>query len=171
MTGGAGDGQKSHAAGDPGRIRVLVVTVSDTRTEATDESGRILREALAAAGHEIVGHPIVPDEPAQVARVLDEDAASADAVILTGGTGLTARDGTYEVVAARLDKRLDGFGELFRQLSYAEIGPKAMLSRAVAGAMGDRVVFALPGSAAAVRLGIEKLILPVLGHAVGQVRR
>lgn len=164
---------RPHDEGDPTRVRVFVVTVSDTRTEADDESGRIVRAAVEAAGHAVVGYRIVKDDPEAVGRVLDVELpeSGADVAILDGGTGLTSRDGTYEVVASRLDKRLEGFGELFRMRSYEEIGPRAMLSRAVAGLSGGRVIFALPGSRAAVRLAMDALVVPVLAHVVGQARR
>jgi molybdenum cofactor biosynthesis protein B len=112
-----------------------VLTVSDTRTEATDTSGRAIAELLTAAGHEVVGRAIVKDEPADVARVVSDQLASADvqAIITTGGTGLTSRDSTYEAIDSLIEKRLDGFGELFRMLSYHDIGPAEMLRRAVAG--------------------------------------
>lgn len=159
-----------HKAHAPRQSRAFVVTVSDTRTEENDTSGRLARELLVAAGHTVVGWRILRDEPAQVAQLVRTLAAegSADVLITSGGTGVSSRDSTYEAIAGLLDKRLDGFGELFRMLSYQEIGSAAMLSRAVgglvAGAARPLVVFALPGSTAAVRLGMEKLILPELGH-------
>ncbi len=162
-----------HDHGDPSTVSVLVVTVSDTRTAADDAGGDAVCAALEAAGHRLAGRHRVPDDPEAVGRLLDEalPASGADAAILTGGTGLTARDGTYEVVAARLDKRLDGFGELFRMLSYEALGARAMLSRAVAGLASGRVIFAIPGSEKAVHLAMDRLIVPVLPHAVGQARR
>ena len=160
---------KSHA---PKVVRVFVLTVSDTRSEDTDTSGQLAKERITAAGHVVAGYRIVKDEPAQVAalvRSIAED-GSADVLISSGGTGVSRRDSTYEAVSGLLDKRLDGFGELFRMLSYQEIGSAAMLSRAVGGlvtgASGSLVVFALPGSSNAVRLGLEKLILPELPHLV-----
>ena len=148
--------------------RVYVLTISDTRTEETDEGGKLARDLLRAAGHEVVGFGILRDDPALVrARVLELAAqGQVDALVSTGGTGISTRDTTYEAVAALLSKRLDGFGELFRMLSYQEIGSAAMLSRAVAGLVCDStlVLFALPGSPAAVRLGLEKLIVPELSH-------
>lgn len=158
-------GHKAHA---PRRVRVFALTVSDTRTEETDEGGRLIRELAAAAGHEIVGSAIVKDEPAEVrARIatLAHD-GGADVLVSTGGTGISRRDNTYEAVSSLLSKRLDGFGELFRMLSYQDIGSPAMLSRAVAGLVegSSLVVFAVPGSPSAVRLALEKLIIPELGH-------
>jgi molybdenum cofactor biosynthesis protein B len=153
-------------------VRVFVVTASDPRSAAEDESGAFLRDAAAGAGHAVVGYRLVKDEAPELRSALDEAArAGAEAILVNGGTGIAARDRTYETVAAVLDKRLDGFGELFRMLSYAEIGSAAMLSRAVAGVVGGRVVFSLPGSTAAVRLAWEKLIAPELGHLVRELRK
>lgn len=150
---------------------VATVTVSDTRTAADDRGGALLRERLAAAGHTLREHAIVPDDPSRIqAAVRDALAAGADAVVLTGGTGVSPRDQTYEAVSALLDKRLDGFGEAFRRLSWDEIGPRSMLSRALAGTLGDAAVFALPGSTNAVRLGVDQLVAPVLGHLVALLR-
>jgi molybdenum cofactor biosynthesis protein B len=166
---GVGD-HKKHA---PASVRVFVVTVSDSRTEETDTSGRAAKEMIVAAGHQVAGYRILKDEPAQVAALIRQiaDDRSADAVITSGGTGISSRDSTYEAVAGLLDKRLDGFGELFRMLSYAEIGSAAMLSRAVGGLHRGLVVFATPGSTAAVKLALEKLILPELGHLSFEVHR
>ena len=155
-----------HKAHAPRTVRVFILTVSDTRTEEDDEGGRLCRELIAAAGHVVAGHAIVADEPGQVqahlGRLADEE--SADVVITTGGTGISRRDSTYEAVSGLLEKRLDGFGELFRMLSYQDIGAAAMLSRAVAGLYQGLVIFALPGSPGAVKLALEKLIVPELGH-------
>ncbi len=152
--------------------RVCTVTVSDTRTEADDRSGAMLREKCVAAGWDHLGHAIVPDEPARVVWAITKalDGDGADAVILSGGTGIGPRDQTYEAVTGLLEKTLDGFGEAFRRLSWVEIGPRAMLSRAVAGTRGRAVVIALPGSTAAVRLGMDELVVPVLGHMVALLR-
>lgn len=160
-----------HRTAGPRAVRCFVLTVSDTRTEETDSSGRAIREMLTAAGHEVTGSAIVKDEPGDVVRVVSDqlDTPQVQVVITTGGTGLTSRDRTYEAIAGLLDKRLDGFGELFRMLSYHDIGPAAMLSRAVAGAARGKVIVALPGSEAAVRLAMQKLLLPELGHLVQQV--
>jgi molybdenum cofactor biosynthesis protein B len=165
-------GHEEHRQEAPRSVRVFVVTASDTRSEAEDESGAFLREAAARAGHTIAGYRIVPDDPKVIRAALDAAAsAGADAIIVNGGTGIAARDRTYEAVAAVLDKRLDGFGELFRMLSWAEVGAAAMLSRAVAGVWGGRAVFSIPGSKAAVRLAWEKLIGPELGHVVRELRK
>ena len=146
--------------------RVITVTISDTRTAADDFSGRALVEELAAFKH--VRHEIVPDEPERIAaivrHVLEND--EADAVVLSGGTGIAPRDRTFEALEAMFDKRLDGFGEAFRRLSWDQVGPRAILSRATAGTIGTRLVFSLPGSEKAVRLGTRELIVPLLAHAV-----
>lgn len=157
-----------HAGKTVESVAVAVVTVSDTRIPESDVSGRLVCDLLAEHGHRVHRYEIVPDEPDRVRAVLvglGADAGCA-AVLLSGGTGLAPRDGTYEVVAGLLDKRLDGFGELFRARSFDEIGPAAMLSRAVGGVMGRTVVFSMPGSPGAVRLAMESLILPELGHLV-----
>src|SRR5205085_10408223 len=132
------------------------------RTEADDTSGKALREELAA--FDILRHDIVPDEPELIVSLIR--GAGVDAVVLTGGTGIAPRDRTYEAVSAVFDKTLDGFGEAFRRLSWEQIGPRAILSRATAGVVGTKIVFSLPGSEKAVRLGAKELIAPVLAHAV-----
>ena len=149
------------------------MTVSDTRTEETDRGGGAIVELLSQAGHAVAGKTIVPDDPGRVRAAVQAGvgAADVDVVITTGGTGITRRDGTYEVVSVLLDKRIDGFGELFRALSFQEIGPAAMLSRACAGLSGGTIVISLPGSENAVRLAMTKLILPELGHMVREARR
>ena len=163
----------AHRAAAPETTRCAVVTVSDTRTAETDGGGGAIVELLAQAGHAVAGKEIVPDDPDRVRAALQAGvgAADVDVVITTGGTGITRRDGTYEVVSALLEKRIDGFGELFRALSYQEIGPAAMLSRACAGLAGGTIVISLPGSENAVRLAMNKLILPELGHMVREARR
>jgi molybdenum cofactor biosynthesis protein B len=147
-------------------VRCAVMTVSDTRTPETDSSGLFIQQALTAAGHQISAYCIVKDEPEDIRRLLQQyiQAPDTDAVLLSGGTGLSPRDGTYEVVQACLDKELTGFGELFRFLSYAEIGAAAMMSRATAGVASGTVIVSMPGSSAAVRLAMEKLIVPELAH-------
>jgi molybdenum cofactor biosynthesis protein B len=162
-----------HKAAAPTSIGCYVITVSDTRTEDTDTGGRAIIELLSAAGHEIVGRTIVRDDAELLRDAIGRQVANpaVQAIITTGGTGITSRDCTYEAVTTMLWKRLDGFGELFRMLSYHQIGAAAMLSRAVAGTIADRVVVALPGSEAAVRLAVEKLIVPELGHLVREAGR
>ncbi len=162
-----------HRAQGPASVACFVLTVSDTRSPETDTSGRAIRELLEAGGHRVSGHTIVRDEPAQVReQVLAQCRTDAiDVIITTGGTGITSRDGTYEAVAGLLDKRLDGFGELFRMISFQEIGSAAMMSRAIAGTVGGKVIFVLPGSENAVRLAMTRLIIPELAHVVQQVRK
>lgn len=164
---------REHRATAPTSVACYVVTVSDTKTPETDTSGSVIRELLTAAGHRVAGATIVKDEPVEVARLVR--AACADpavqAVILTGGTGITSRDSTFEAVEALLDKRLPGFGELFRMLSFSEVGPAAMLSRAQMGIHARRIVVSLPGSPGACRLALEKLVIPELGHLLREVSR
>jgi molybdenum cofactor biosynthesis protein B len=159
-----------HTGGDQ-PVACGIVTVSDTRTVETDTSGACIRTLLEAAGHRVTAYSIVPDDPSMVRdRIVELIAEGTEAVIVNGGTGLAPRDTTYEAVVALLAKRLDGFGELFRALSFAEIGPPAMLSRAVAGVSGRTVVVALPGSTKAVELAMQKLLVPVLSHMRDLVR-
>ena len=162
-----------HKAQSPARVRVFVLTVSDTRTADTDTSGRAIVEMLTAAGHQVTGTAIEKDEPARVAELVRQQAAigDVDVIITTGGTGLSSRDSTFEAIDVLLEKRLPGFGELFRMLSYHELGPAAMMSRASAGTIGKVVVLSLPGSENAVRLAMTKLVLPELGHLVQQTRK
>lgn len=163
---------EAHKAAAPVSVGCAVLTISDTRTEATDASGRAIAELLAGEGHRVVARRLVPDEPGEVRATIGRwlETADIDVVITTGGTGIAPRDGTYEVVAGLVEKRLDGFGELFRWLSYQDIGSAAMLSRACAGTAGRSVIVALPGSERAVRLAMTSLVLPELGHLVGQLK-
>jgi molybdopterin adenylyltransferase len=165
--------QGDHKAAAPTRVSCFVLTVSDTRTEDTDTSGRAISDLLAAAGHHVAGRAIVKDEPADVIRVVADQLSNGDVqvIIATGGTGLTSRDRTYEAVTELIEKRVEGFGELFRMLSYQEIGPAAMLSRAVAGIARGKVIVSLPGAEGAVRLALTKLLIPELGHLVQQVNK
>jgi len=162
-----------HKRAAPQTVRCFVLTVSDTRTEATDTSGRAIADMLAASGHVAASRAIVQDDAEQVRAVVQRqlDADAVDVIITTGGTGITSRDSTYEAIDALLEKRLDGFGELFRMLSYEQVGSAAMMSRATAGLARGRIVIALPGSEAAVRLAMEKLVIPELGHLVQQASR
>jgi molybdenum cofactor biosynthesis protein B len=158
-------------AADRHELRVATITVSDTRTEADDEGGRRLRELLRAAGFSLAPHSIVKDDPDAIRGALERCAADAtDAIVTTGGTGIAPRDQTYEAVAALLEKRLDGFGEAFRRLSWDAIGPKAILSRAIAGVWRGRVVAALPGSPSSLELGVNGILAPVLTHACRLLR-
>jgi len=162
-----------HKASAPTSVACYVLTVSDSRTPDSDTGGKGIRDLLASAGHTVTGYTIVRDEPAQVtARVREQLADSRTQVIITtGGTGITSRDGTFEAIDELLEKRLTGFGELFRMLSFQEIGSSAMMSRAAAGTIGRKAIFVLPGSPDAVRLAMTRLILPELGHVVQQLNR
>ncbi len=164
---------REHYAASPAHVRCYILTVSDTRTEENDTGGRLLRALLAGEGHKVVGHAIVPDEAATLRAAIEQqlDADEVQAVITTGGTGISRRDGTYEVVSGLIEKRIDGFGELFRALSFEEIGPAAMLSRACAGGARGTILISLPGSQNAVRLGMTRLVNPELGHLVREVTR
>jgi len=163
-------GLHQHRQSARAAVPTLVVTVSDTRTLETDSGGALAAELLAGAGHPLVRREIVKDEPAAIAdavrRGLAEDGVGA--LILTGGTGVAPRDVTPDAVEPLLERVIPGFGEIFRALSYEEIGSAALLSRALAGIAAGRVVFVLPGSQGAVRLGLEKLVLPELGHLAAE---
>lgn len=157
-----------------GSIAVAVVTVSDTRTEETDTSGKIIRDKLSAAGHTIADYRLVKDEPEQIVALLNLFTTPdhpCQIIIFNGGTGISPRDNTYDAIAHHLEKTLPGFGEIFRMLSYQEIGSAAMLSRAVAGVYRGKVVFSTPGSSNAVTLAMDKLILPELQHLVWESHR
>ena len=164
---------EAHKAAAPAQVRAFVLTVSDTRTDASDTAGGAIIELLKAAGHHVAGKAIEKDEAARVAELVRQQAAigDVDAIITTGGTGLTSRDSTFEAIDALLTKRLPGFGELFRMLSYEDIGSAAIMSRACAGTIGKVVVISLPGSEAAVRLAMTKLVIPELTHLVQQATK
>ncbi len=153
-------------------VSCFIVTISDTRDETTDLSGQLIKSNLANEGHQLSGYRIVKDEPAEIEALLRDvlKQQTVDAVIVNGGTGISPRDGTYEVIVKLLDKRLDGFGEIFRYLSYQDIGSAAIMSRAVAGSAQGKVLISLPGSKGAVGLAMEKLILPEIRHMVSQLQ-
>lgn len=159
-----------HAAHDRSRVEVHVVVASSTRTPGDDASGALVGDRLTAAGHG-VGSTQIVDDDAQLLREAVKRLAGRGvaAVVITGGTGVSPRDVTPEAVEPLFSRRLPGFGELFRQLSFAEIGADAMLSRATAGVVGATAVFAIPGSPAACRLAVDRLIGPTLGHLAGQL--
>jgi molybdopterin adenylyltransferase len=167
------DVPQRHKARAPASAKVYVITCSDSRTTETDEGGRIIKSKLADRGHVIAGSAIIPDEPSRIhAELSRARAAGAQVALITGGTGITSRDATFEAVTAAIARPLPGFGELFRMLSFQEIGSAAMLSRAVAGiARNGLILFAMPGSPAAVRLACERLILPELGHLLEELAR
>jgi molybdenum cofactor biosynthesis protein B len=162
-----------HKENAPRAVRCFIVTVSDTRTEHNDASGDAIVELLTAAGHQIAGRTIVKDDAAIVRSTVERQLATTDldVIITTGGTGIASRDTTFEALDSLLEKRLPGFGELFRMLSYQQIGSAAMMSRTIAGLCARHIIVALPGSEAAVRLALEKLLLPELGHLVQQARK
>jgi molybdenum cofactor biosynthesis protein B len=164
---------QQHRDAAPESVGCVVVTVSDTRTPDTDTSGRIMRERLAAAGHRVVGYEIVKDDPEQIHAVLDRYTGdpACQAILFNGGTGIARRDTTFDVVTSRLEKILPGFGELFRWLSYQEIGAAAMLSRAIAGVHRGRLVISTPGSSNAVALAMDRLIADELAHLVYEVTK
>ncbi len=167
------DAPGEHRGYAPKSVGCAVLTVSDSRTPETDSSGDLIAERLEAAGHETRCRAIVPDEAQAIRDAVLQAISRPDigAVIVTGGTGVSPRDVTPDTVEPLLEKRLTGFGELFRVLSFEEIGAAAMLSRALAGSLRGKVIFVTPGSSAAVRLAMEQLILPELAHLVGQLRR
>jgi molybdopterin adenylyltransferase len=162
-----------HRAAGAGPLNLAVLTVSDTRTLETDTSGALIVALAGEAGHRVVSREIVPDEPMPMATLLRGFHARGDlhAVLVTGGTGISPRDQTFETVSALLTKPLPGYGELFRMLSYAEIGPACLLSRALGGLMGHLVILVMPGSRAAVELAMRKIILPELPHIVHEARK
>ena len=152
-------------------VRCAVLTVSDTRAMETDVSGRTIVELLESASHVVAKRQILRDDPKDVHEAVLGQIGGVDAIITTGGTGITSRDSTYEAIASLFEKQIDGFGELFRSLSYQEIGSAAMMTRACAGVARGTAIFILPGSEHAVRLAMTKLILPELGHVVRELRR
>ncbi len=164
---------EQHRQQAPDQVGCAVVTVSDTRTPETDSGGQTIVDMLEAAGHAVLDRRIVPDEPdrLQAAAIELADSDAIDAILITGGTGITVRDQTPDTINQLLTKQLPGYGELFRMFSYQEIGTAAMLSRAAGGLMGSTVVLTMPGSPAAVRLAMEKLILPEIAHLVEHARR
>ena len=162
-----------HRGASPTRLRLAVLTISDTRTVATDTSGALVVELAEAAGHEVLDRVILRDDPEPLRSLIESyrTRGQLDAVLLTGGTGISPRDQTFETISGILTKVLPGYGELFRMLSFAEIGSAAMLSRALGGLAGDLVILTMPGSTAAVRLAMTRLIVPELPHLVQQARK
>jgi molybdenum cofactor biosynthesis protein B len=162
-----------HKADAPRSLGVAILTISDTRDLATDTSGDLIRSLVTSAGHRVVDRAIIPDEPTLMRPRIESWAKNGevDAILLTGGTGISPRDQTFETVSSLLTKPLPGYGELFRMLSYQEIGSAALLSRAVGGLIGRVAIFVMPGSRAAVQLAMEKLILPELPHVLGEAQK
>lgn len=167
------DAVQEHKSQAVSALNLVVITVSDTRTLETDTSGALIVELALDAGHRVVERAIVPDEPDRMAPLLRRVSGDPDvhAVLLTGGTGISARDQTFETVSGLLTKPLPGYGELFRMLSFGEIGAACLLSRAVGGLIGRVAVFVMPGSRAAVRLAMMQIILPELPHILREARK
>jgi len=161
---------KSHA---PRTVSFMVITVSDSRTADTDTSGQLIGRLLLEAGHRVARYALAKDEAAQVEAAILEglDDADVQILVLNGGTGMSIRDGTFEVVSRLLEKRIDGFGELFRMLSWDQVGSAAMMSRAVAGTCRGKAIFSIPGSPRAAELALKSLIIPEAGHLVFEVHR
>ncbi|MFW6075345.1 MAG: MogA/MoaB family molybdenum cofactor biosynthesis protein [Chloroflexota bacterium] len=159
---------EEHREAAPDSVRCAVITVSDSRTKDDDKSGRVMIESLQGAGHELIGYEIIKDDPSRIGQLLDKyaDDPECQAILFNGGTGIAQRDSTYDVIAGKLEKTLPGFGELFRMLSYEEIGAAAMLTRATAGVYRGRLVFSTPGSSNAVKLAMNELITEELSHLV-----
>jgi molybdenum cofactor biosynthesis protein B len=164
---------EEHRKDAPRTVNVAVLTISDTRTKDDDRSGELIRQNLLWRGHEIRAYEIVPDDPAKITATLQSWIAdeTIEAIITNGGTGIAGRDNTFDAISGLLEKRLDGFGELFRMLSFPEIGAAAMLSRATAGVANGTAIFSTPGSSNAVKLAMEKLIGPELGHVVHEITK
>ena len=163
----------AHRQAAPKIVHCYVLTISDTRTNDTDSGGRTFVDLLTDKGHDVVGKTIIPDDPERVREAVQAQLANdvVQAILTTGGTGISSRDQTYEAISGILEKRIDGFGELFRALSYAEVGTAAMLTRALAGTACRKIIISIPGSENAVRLAMTKLVLPELGHLVREVSR
>jgi molybdenum cofactor biosynthesis protein B len=164
---------EQHRAESPAEVRVAVLTISDTRTKDDDRSGELIKTNLSWRGHTVADYAIVEDDPTQIVDTITAWLGRDDieAIITNGGTGIAGRDTTYEAISQLLDRRIDGFGELFRMLSWSEIGAASMLSRAVAGVASGKAIFCTPGSSNAVKLAMEKLIGPELGHVVHEIRK
>ncbi len=154
-------------------VGCLIITCSDTRTPDTDTSGQLIQKLLREQSHAVVAYHIVKDDPGQIQHriALGTTNDQIQAIIVNGGTGISRRDSTFEAIDGMLEKRLDGFGEIFRLLTYQEIGSPAIMSRATAGTYNGRILFSIPGSEHAVRLAMEKLILPELGHLVQEITK
>lgn len=164
---------KEHKHHAPKSIGCMVITCSDTRTPETDSSGQLIQKLLKEQGHSIAAYHLVKDDPSEIKTRIAQGVLNdaVQAIIINGGTGISRRDSTFEAVDAMLEKRLDGFGEIFRFLTYQDIGSPAIMSRATAGIIKGRVIFSTPGSENAVRLAMEKLILPELGHLVKELTK
>ena len=170
---GGSSQQHREIAAQKGPVRVAIVTVSDTRTRANDTGGDLIEQRVTSAGHVVAFRAIVKDEPSQIDALLDQlvNETNAQLILFTGGTGIAPRDTTYDALARKLEKTMPGFGELFRMLSFSEVGAAAMLSRATAGTYRGRVIFSMPGSPNAVQVALDKLIMPEIQHLAWEVGR
>ena len=166
-------GHQEHKAGAPSPIGCMVITCSDTRSSETDTSGAAIMEMLQARGHRVAAYHVIKDEPSAITELIRQGAKTPDvqAIIINGGTGISRRDTTFEAVDGLLEKRLDGFGEIFRYLSFKDIGSAAIMSRATAGLYQQKIVISIPGSEKAVRLAMDQLILNELGHMVREMTK
>ncbi|HTK88254.1 MAG TPA: MogA/MoaB family molybdenum cofactor biosynthesis protein [Nitrospiraceae bacterium] len=169
----SGHAHEEHKAHAPHCVTCVVITCSDTRTSQTDTSGQLMMRLLKEHGHELAGYHVIKDDPAQIRSVIEEAAAhdAVQAILVNGGTGISKRDSTFEAVDGMLEKRLVGFGEIFRYLTYKDIGSSAIMTRATAGIFRGRIIFSTPGSEGAVRLAMESLILPEIGHIIQQLNK
>jgi molybdopterin adenylyltransferase len=169
----SGHAHEQHKAHAPHCVTCVVITCSDTRTSQTDTSGQLMMRLLKEHGHELAGYHVIKDDPAQIRSVIEEAAAhdAVQAILVNGGTGISKRDSTFEAVDGMLEKRLVGFGEIFRYLTYKDIGSPAIMTRATAGIFRGRIIFSTPGSEGAVRLAMESLILPEIGHIIQQLNK
>jgi molybdenum cofactor biosynthesis protein B len=162
-----------HKELSPKTVTCAVLVISDSRTEKTDESGKYLVEKMESSGHTVIDYALLKNDSPAIKQKLEELLSQAElqVIITSGGTGVSMRDVTVETITPMLDKMLDGFGELFRTLSYAEIGTASIMSRAIAGVIGGKIIICSPGSLAAVKLAVEKIILPEIGHMVREATR
>jgi molybdenum cofactor biosynthesis protein B len=169
----SGHAHEQHKAHAPHCVTCVVITCSDTRTSQTDTSGQLMMRLLKEHGHDLAGYHVIKDDPAQIRSVIEEAAAhdAVQAILINGGTGISKRDSTFEAVDGMLEKRLVGFGEIFRYLTYKDIGSSAIMTRATAGIFRGRIIFSTPGSEGAVRLAMESLILPEIGHIIQQLNK
>jgi molybdopterin adenylyltransferase len=169
----SGHAHEQHKAHAPHCVTCVVITCSDTRTSQTDTSGQLMMRLLKEHGHDLAGYHVIKDDPAQIRSVIEEAAAhdAVQAILVNGGTGISKRDSTFEAVDGMLEKRLVGFGEIFRYLTYKDIGSPAIMTRATAGIFRGRIIFSTPGSEGAVRLAMESLILPEIGHIIQQLKK
>jgi molybdopterin adenylyltransferase len=169
----SGHAHEQHKAHAPHCVTCVVITCSDTRTSQTDTSGQLMMRLLKEHGHDLAGYHVIKDDPAQIRSVIEEAAAhdAVQAILINGGTGISKRDSTFEAVDGMLEKRLVGFGEIFRYLTYKDIGSSAIMTRATAGIFRGRIIFSTPGSEGAVRLAMDSLILPELGHIIQQLNK